>query len=332
MTVSREHISQGTLGVTLIEFNKEDGYLEIDAPSSTIAIQKSGVYRIDAGDEFNKEVRVSVRDDGEARVYSRDSGFVLKDGRTARLFLDGTFSGEWETSRNSKIVDDFADWSQERDSAIAAALSNRNDDSYYDDDVYGTSDLRDNGEWIYTPEYGNVWRPYSRSISRYANWSPYRYGHWRWLPYYGWTWVNDEPWGWATYHYGRWIFINGYWHWSPHRRYRAGWSWRPALVYVTYIGDSYCWYPLPYGYRYYNYNYRFRDRWGRRNYGGPRNGGNGNGNGNGSPNAPVVPQANIDRRNRSGTPPLGRVPAGGVVSVPAGSVRNKPKGFWSSAA
>ncbi len=322
-------LSRGTLGVTLIRFDKNKSYLEIDAPSSTVAIQKSGVYRIDAGDEYNKEVRVSVRDDGEARVYSRDSGFVLKDGRSARLFLDGVMAGEWETSRNSRLSDSFDGWIRDQDERIAADLADR-DDKYFDDDIYGADDLRDHGDWIYTSDYGYVWSPYSRSIASYSNWSPYRYGHWRWLPYYGWTWVNDEPWGWATYHYGRWIYYRGRWCWSPYRRYRSGRSWRPAIVYVTYIGNSYCWYPLPWGYGYYDYNRRFRDRWqDRRHYGGSNSGGNSGGNtggGGGGNTVPSIPQANIDRANRLRTPPLS-VPATGVVTVPADEFGKRARGF-----
>ncbi len=56
----------------------------------------------------------------------------------------------------------------------------------------------------------------------------------------GWTWVSDEPWGWATYHYGRWVNIVGTgWVWIP------GHTWAPAWVSWRY-GGGYCgWAPLP---------------------------------------------------------------------------------------
>src|SRR5713101_2896318 len=32
---------------------------------------------------------------------------------------------------------------------------------------------------------------------------------------YGWTWLDDEPWGWAPYHHGRWVHASGVWGWAP---------------------------------------------------------------------------------------------------------------------
>lgn len=318
-------LSQGSLNLTLLEFNQDKEFFEIDVPQTTVAIQKDGKYRINAGDEYNKEVFVAVNDGGEARIYSSDSGFTLKTGRTAKLYLDGDYAGEWETERNSRYSDDFDEWSAERDAIIERRLRNANANRYYDESIYGADELNDYGEWVYARDYGYVWRPYGNSISRYSNWSPYRYGHWRWLPYYGWTWVNDEPWGWATYHHGRWFYHNGYWVWSPYSRSRS--YWRPAIVYITYVGDSYCWYPLPWGYRYYNYNYGYRDRWrnDRRNRRDRRDDRDGRNNNN-QPTTPRTSPENIARANRNLEPPLGRVPRDGVVSVSKDDFGNDTKG------
>ena len=311
-------LSQGTMNLTILKYDKDESYFEIDAPKTTIAIQKEGKYRIDAGDENNKEVRVIVSKSGQARVYSDDSGFVLKNGRSARLFLEGSYAGEWETSRNSSYGDDFDRWTAERDGIIQRNLRNAHYDKYYDDDIYGADDLNDNGSWVYSRDYGYVWKPYRRSTSRYRDWSPYRYGQWRWLPSYGWSWVNDEPWGWATYHYGRWIHTGGFWAWSPYSGYRRTRSyWRPAIVYLTLIGNNYCWYPLPYNYGYYDYNRDYRRRW-RRNRRIRRD-------------RRVrrtrrrVPAANIARARRLRTPPHRRVPRNGVVSIPAHAFGSRRK-------
>nr|MDQ3043282.1 hypothetical protein [Acidobacteriota bacterium] len=176
--------------------------------------------------------------------------------------IDGNYAGEWETSDASKYADEFDSWALQRDAIIAKRLQNADYDKYYDRDLYGAEDLNEYGEWIYTKKYGYVWRPYRDSVSRYADWSPYRYGQWRWIPPYGWTWVNDEPWGWATYHHGRWVWDNGGWYWTPYSQYRGRRSWwQPALVVISYIGNSICWYPLPYDYGYYNYNsHYYNDR------------------------------------------------------------------------
>ncbi len=254
-------LPQGSMSLRILEFDKDVAYFEVDAPRTTIAVQKAGMFRLDAGDKNDTEIRVTATNGGQARVFSENSGFTLKDGRSARVYIAGDYSGEWDIDNASKFVDDFDSWALDRDVAIAKRIREANYDKYYDRDVYGAEDLNDNGEWIYTREYGNVWRPHRNSTSIYANWSPYRYGNWRWIPPYGWTWVNDEPWGWATYHHGRWISYGGYWVWSPYGQYRSRRSWwRPALVVVAYIGNNICWYPLGYGHRYYNYNRRYNIR------------------------------------------------------------------------
>src|SRR5215204_4826781 len=67
-------LSQGSLNVRLTEFNKDTAFFEIDAPKTTIAIQRAGMYRIDAGAATSSEVRVITTEDGEARVYSDNAG------------------------------------------------------------------------------------------------------------------------------------------------------------------------------------------------------------------------------------------------------------------
>jgi len=254
-------LSQGNLSVSVSEFDKDARFFEIDAPQTTVAVRKAGTYRIDAGDNRKAEVRVTVSREGEARLYSETSGFSLRGGRSARVFLEGSLAGEWETSDASAYVDDFDRWTTERDSAIARRLQNAGYDKYYDRDIYGAEDLNDNGEWIYTRKYGYVWRPFPGAVSGYADWSPYRYGHWRWVPPYGWTWVGDESWGWATYHHGRWVYDDNNWYWTPYGQNRQRRSrWRPALVVINYIGSTICWYPLGYSQNYYNYNSTYIDR------------------------------------------------------------------------
>jgi hypothetical protein len=95
--------------------------------------------------------------------------------------------------------------------------------------------LSSQGTWIQSPDYGYVWQPNVTD----PNWAPYTVGHWVYTAD-GWTWASDEPWGWATYHYGRWTNIDGTgWVWVP------GYTWAPAWVSWRY-GDGYAgWAPLP---------------------------------------------------------------------------------------
>ncbi len=93
------------------------------------------------------------------------------------------------------------------------------------------------GSWIQRPSYGWVWTPNDVS----TNWRPYEDGHWVWTDQ-GWTWITDEPYGWATYHYGRWYNDPEIgWAWVP------GDEWGPAWV-SWQEGDNYVgWAPLPPG-------------------------------------------------------------------------------------
>jgi hypothetical protein len=91
------------------------------------------------------------------------------------------------------------------------------------------------GTWIQTADYGYVWQPQVND----PDWAPYTNGHWVYTDA-GWTWDSDEPWGWATYHYGRWVNLEGIgWVWVP------GYTWAPAWVSWRY-GDGFAgWAPLP---------------------------------------------------------------------------------------
>lgn len=91
------------------------------------------------------------------------------------------------------------------------------------------------GHWFSHDRLGWVWMPYDVAVS----WRPYSVGQWAYSDY-GWTWDSDEPWGWATYHYGRWQFDTNYgWLWVP------GTVWGPAWV-AWRFGGGYCgWAPLP---------------------------------------------------------------------------------------
>lgn len=328
-------LSQGSLNLRVLEFDRSQTYFEIDAPQTTVAVQKAGMYRVDAGDKRNMEVRIAVTEAGEARIYSESSGFTLRSGRSAKVYLEGNFAGEWETGDAARYADDFDSWALERDAIIAKRLKDAYYDKYYDRDIYGAEDLNDYGEWIYTRKYGYVWRPFRNSVAAYADWSPYRYGHWRWIPPYGWTWVNDEPWGWATYHHGRWVYDDGAWVWTPYGqiRYRRSW-WSPALTVVTWNGSLICWYPIPYESHNYNYNRHYSSR--RRNNTTIINNNTTIINNNppvvANPNQPpVVTSApnptNEQRTARLLTPGLQRIPPSGVIAVDASEFGRRTGGY-----
>ena len=97
--------------------------------------------------------------------------------------------------------------------------------------------LEPHGAWFETSDYGYVWQPRQAESSR--AWRPYTNGRWVYTDV-GWTWISEEPFGWATYHYGRWTRLHGIgWVWVPGNEWAPAWvSWRKSNDYVG-------WAPLP---------------------------------------------------------------------------------------
>lgn len=97
--------------------------------------------------------------------------------------------------------------------------------------------LEPHGEWRETDDYGYVWQP--REAENARDWRPYTEGRWAYSDA-GWTWISDEPYGWATYHYGRWVKLRRIgWVWVPGDEWAPAWvSWRTSKDYVG-------WAPLP---------------------------------------------------------------------------------------
>jgi hypothetical protein len=91
------------------------------------------------------------------------------------------------------------------------------------------------GRWFEVNGYGYCWRP----TITVAGWRPYVDGCWVWSSL-GWAWQSNEPFGWATYHYGRWVNLARYgWIWVP------GSDWAPAWVAWRQSRDCVGWAPLP---------------------------------------------------------------------------------------
>ncbi len=113
-------------------------------------------------------------------------------------------------------------------------------DTFYSDDS-----LNNNGRWISVKKYGRCWQPTGCP----PDWRPYTRGSFRHGDDCGWTWVsdpNEEEWGWAVYHYGRWFRVEGIgcgWAWVPGTVWGPAWvSWRSGQTpECTCVG----WAPLP---------------------------------------------------------------------------------------
>lgn len=78
-------------------------------------------------------------------------------------------------------------------------------------EMTGAADLARFGAWSVAPDGARLWTPAKLP----AGWQPFQQGAWSWVAPWGWTWIDDQPWGFAPFHYGRWLAAHGRWAWAP---------------------------------------------------------------------------------------------------------------------
>lgn len=199
--ITQIRLTEGSINVRVRRLYRDETF-EIDTPNLAFTIWQPGRYRITV-DPNGDTTTIAVRE-GQGEVTGGGSAYTL--------YADdlGTFSGY---DRLDAVIDgingqdSFDRWSYQRDRRIDHSVSAR----YVSQDAIGYEDLDQYGGWRPTREYGTVWFPHVQN----TNWAPYRYGHWDWIAPWGWTWIDDEPWGFAPFHYGRWINDQGSWGWVP---------------------------------------------------------------------------------------------------------------------
>ncbi len=209
-------LTSGTLNLTVRNVFDGQTY-EVDTPTLALVIQTPGQYRIDISPKGDSTM-VSVVD-GNGDVYGRDNAsFRVRQGESYR-FYDSQLK-DYEVLDLPR-QDDFDRWCYERADRYERSPSRR----YVSEDMIGYADLDDYGSWSSAPSYGSIWYP-SRVDT---GWTPYRDGHWSWIDPWGWTWVDNEPWGFAPSHYGRWAYVGSRWGWVPGPRQGRS-IYAPALV------------------------------------------------------------------------------------------------------
>lgn len=194
-------LAEGSLNVHVRRKEGGDAF-EIDTPNIAFTLERAGEYRIDV-DPNGGFTNVTVRQ-GEGEATGGGSEFHMDSGD--RATFSGTESLTYDEGQAGP-PDDFDQWCGSRDEREDRSASAR----YVSRDVDGYDDLDDNGEWRSVPDYGYVWFPTRVAVG----WAPYRFGHWVFVAPWGWTWVEDEPWGFAPFHYGRWAEFGGAWCWVP---------------------------------------------------------------------------------------------------------------------
>jgi hypothetical protein len=213
-TVTQMRIDQGSIDIRIRALGDSDIY-EVDTPAGVISLVNEGQYRIDVTPD-GKRATLTVRA-GDADVTAGGQTLQVASGTSALL----TGADQLAVTTETLPEDDFEQWADAR----AADDNDAHATDYVSTDVVGYEDLDNNGTWQADPTYGDVWIP--RNVP--VDWAPYRYGHWQSVAPWGWTWIDDEPWGFAPFHYGRWAYVTGRWAWVPGSR-QARAVYAPALV------------------------------------------------------------------------------------------------------
>lgn len=234
--VTQVQLSAGTLVVHVRRLEGNDSY-EIDTPNLAFSILRPGIYQLTV-DERGNSTAVSVRS-GEAEVTGGGTSYALHS--RDRYLFSGTDQLTATPQSYDTGADPFDAWSTGRDSRYERSVSSR----YVSPDVVGYEDLDEHGTWRATPEYGNVWYPRTTQ----QGWAPYHDGHWAYIEPWGYTWVDDQPWGFAPFHYGRWISAGGSWGWVPSPPQAQGVEYvrpvyAPALVAWIGVGAGVAWFAL----------------------------------------------------------------------------------------
>ncbi|MGA9799664.1 MAG: DUF6600 domain-containing protein [Terriglobales bacterium] len=194
-------LSAGTIVVRVRHLDDGDVF-EVDTPNLAFNLQHTGEYRLDV-DSNGDMTNVSVFS-GRGEVTGGGYSYTVVAGQSARF--SGTDQLNYDIAQ-LPAPDDFDNWAFERDHREDGAESA----NYVSPEMTGYEDLDDYGHWQYVGGYGTVWVPAGVA----ADWAPYRNGHWAYIDPWGWTWVEDEPWGFAPFHYGRWAYAGNRWCWVP---------------------------------------------------------------------------------------------------------------------
>jgi hypothetical protein len=207
----RLRLHYGRASVRIVNADVLQGF-ELVTPQVRVRLQQPGRVRVDA--EGQDDTSVVAVFDGQALVEGGGSELTLRAGRRAEVRDDDIRTAQAQR-------DAFDDWSSARDQYEDQSQSTR----YIASEVTGYEDLDRYGSWRTDAEYGSLWIPTTVG----ADWVPYRDGSWTWIEPWGWTWVDNAPWGYAPFHYGRWVYVNRRWCWTPGRIDRRP-IWAPALV------------------------------------------------------------------------------------------------------
>ena len=176
--------------------------VELDTPNAAFTIERTGYYHADV----TADSTTFQTQRGGSATMTPAGGVAGTVAAGQQVVVTGTDAARVDVGPTPGLSE-WDRWNYQRTAQLVASPSAR----YVAPDVYGTQELDRYGSWQTVESYGSVWVP--RAVA--TSWTPYSTGRWIWDPSYGWTWLDDEPWGWAPYHYGRWVHAGGFWGWAP---------------------------------------------------------------------------------------------------------------------
>ena len=213
---TRLQVGQGRIDIKTYSLNPNTPY-QVVTPRGTISLRQQGDYYVEAG-STQDATRLGVRS-GAAQIQGLNGQtLTVNPGQVGEIYGDTGALGL--RTINGAPPAQPAYWSA-RDRQINYDLPTQ----YLSAGITGYEDLNSYGSWSNDSQYGNVWTP--RSVP--SGWQPYKNGHWSYVKPWGWTWIDDQPWGYASSHYGRWANRTNQWVWVPPQR-EAQQVYAPALV------------------------------------------------------------------------------------------------------
>jgi hypothetical protein len=204
-----------------------DARVRIDTPSGSVSSTNRATFNVNV--DPDGVARISV-DSGHVRVTNQRDDASLGAGEQLSVFGPQDPLNRIRAF-NTYDQDDFNRWSD----GAWTVKRGESWDRVPSDLRYYSDDLDRNGSWVYSDEYGWVWKPGGVA----ADWRPYYQGRWAAYPG-GMTWISYDPWAYVTYHHGRWAWSAGGWCWIP------GLYYSPAWVAWSYSGGNCGWAPLGY--------------------------------------------------------------------------------------
>jgi hypothetical protein len=232
-------LKRGRIDLDIRQFGADES-IQIDIPRGGVWLLQPGRYDVDAG-SGDQPPRIAAFTGG-ARFVGGGADLPIKAGDAVLLTVSGAVTATTEPA----AADEFAQWCGTRavdETRLAAPY-------YVSRSMTGYAELDAAGSWQASAKYGEVWVPNALP----TDWAPFRYGHWRWAAPWGWTWIDDQPWGFAPSHYGRWAFLDQHWTWVP-GAYTAHPAYAPAVVaflgtpgvglsFAEGSGPAVAWFPL----------------------------------------------------------------------------------------